>query len=188
MIRGAILNRPAPFPGIFLNRILKGWPYCPCGLPVRFPMAIVFDPPDRYLFDLICLFVLMFPLTDWTHLKSLPSSSYGQIDLRHPLVSGGTPDNPQKPCFPLGRGKAFSRHIIQCDPSHIHSVFISFASLLVAFENLNGQYFLLASSLVTDMVILLSDLLLSQILTLMADRFHPLSSNKILVTMITILS
>ena len=42
---------------------------------------------------------------------------------------------------------------MQCVPSHIHSVFISLTSLIWVFENLNGQYFFLASSLVTNIIV-----------------------------------
>ena len=50
---------------------------------------------------------------------------------------------------------------MQFIPSHAHFVFISLTSLIWFFENLNGQYFLLASSLVTNIIVppLLSKLL-----------------------------
>jgi hypothetical protein len=42
---------------------------------------------------------------------------------------------------------------MQLNPSHIHSVFIPLTSLFLVFEHLNGQYFLPASSLVTNIMI-----------------------------------
>ena len=68
------------------------------------------------------------------------------------LSTDGIPANPQKPCS-LPGGAVFLRHIMQFNPSHIHSVFIPLTSLLLFLENLNGQYFLLASSLVTNIIV-----------------------------------
>jgi hypothetical protein len=68
------------------------------------------------------------------------------------LCTDGIPANPQKPNS-LPGGAVFLRHIMQLIPSHFHSVFVSMTSLIWLFENLNGQYFLVASSLVTNIIV-----------------------------------